>query len=115
MDLGLGLIFLPVATACVTRTIVSEEVFREVREALRGWCDRNPTLCRKKIAYLVTCDYCCSHWVALVMLLLSTWRPLDGIVGFVLSWFFVVLVANVYLGLYQIMRVTLNLKRAKLR
>lgn len=50
-------------TACVSWTIAQEEIFREVRQ----WLQQTSTGASwwiRKVAYLPTCHYCFSHWVA---------------------------------------------------
>ncbi len=103
------LLVLSIPVACVARTVVFEEVFREPRE----WCRERSRTCRRlvqrKFFYLFTCEYCFSHYVAAgfvaatgFRLLLDDWR------GYVLSFFAVVFVANLYLNLYARLRVDIQ-------
>jgi hypothetical protein len=66
-----GLFILALPIACVARTIVFEEVFREPRE----WCLHKSKTCRgvfqRKFFYLFTCEYCFSHWVTLAALFVT--------------------------------------------
>ncbi len=106
------LLILSVPVACIARTVVFEELFREPRE----FCINRSAKCRKllerKFFYLFTCEYCFSHYAALFFvwfagfrLLLADWR------GYVLAFFAVVFVANVYLNLYSRLRV--DIRQAK--
>ena len=90
----LFLLALPVAT--VAWTVTHEEIFRELRE----WCtDKSQTcgrLVQRKFFYIFTCEYCFSHWVTLVVLIVTRFRLLiDDWRGYVLAFFAVVFVANV--------------------
>ena len=100
------LLILAIPIACIARTVVFEEVFREPRE----WCQHQSqtcqTLLKRKFFYLFTCEYCFSHWVTAFFLaithfklLLPDWR------GYVISFFATVFVANAYLNLYSRLRV----------
>lgn len=110
------LLFLAIPVACIARTIVYEEVFREPRE----WCKFKSQSCnsllQRKFFYLFTCEYCFSHWVSLAFvagtqfqLLLPDWR------GYIIAFFAVVLIANVYLNLYARLRVDITREKAEIK
>jgi hypothetical protein len=99
----LALLGLPVAT--IAWTVTHEEIFREPRE----WCERrsrgSATLFGRKFFYLFTCEYCFSHWVGLLFvaltgfrLLLPDWR------GYLIGFFALVGMANIYLTFYGLLR-----------
>lgn len=103
------LFVLAIPIACVARTVVFEEVFREPRE----WCKRKSQTCnrllQKKFFYLFTCEYCFSHWVTLGTLVLTRYRLLyDDWRGFVVAFFSLVFVANSYMNLYSRLRVDIT-------
>lgn len=109
--------------ACISWTVTHEEVFKEPRE----YCIRSSkecgTLFQRKFFYLFTCEYCFSHYVTIAMLiitgfklLLPDWR------GFLISGFSLVWIANIYMSLYNLIkidikgeRVTAQLKEEKLK
>lgn len=109
--------------ACISWTVTHEEVFKEPRE----YCIRSSkecgTLFQRKFFYLFTCEYCFSHYVTIGMLiitgfklLLPDWR------GFLISGFSLVWIANIYMSLYNLIkidikgeRVTAQLKEEKLK
>ncbi len=107
-------LLLAAPVACVVWTITQEEIFKEAREVLQAIQRRYATsLWRRKLAYLPTCPYCCSHYVAAAFVLVfgfkmvaMDWR------GYIASLFTVVLIANVYLSTYNLLRVTLRRYRA---
>jgi len=104
-----GLFVLAIPIACIARTVVFEEVFREPRE----WCQHRSRSCQKllhrKFFYLFTCEYCLSHYVTFFFLLVThfkllflDWR------GYLISFFSLVFVANIYLNLYGRIRVEIT-------
>ena len=110
----LWLFVLSIPISCVAWTITHEEVFREPRE----WCQRMSKSCRsaaaRKFFYVFTCEYCFSHWIALVFLVLTRFRLLiDDWRGYVLSLFALVWVANIYMSLYGRLRVDIRSERAE--
>jgi hypothetical protein len=101
-----GLFILAIPIASVARTVVFEEVFREPRE----WCMRRSKACaslmQRKFFYLFTCEYCFSHYLTLAVLLITRFKLLyDDWRGYVVAFFSLVFVANVYLNLYGRLRV----------
>ncbi len=109
------LFILAIPIACVVRTVVFEEVFREPRE----WCKRMSESCRsvsaRKFFYLFTCEYCFSHWVTLLFLLLMPFKLLvDDWRGYVVAFFALVLVANAYLNAYARLRVDIQKSKVEI-
>jgi hypothetical protein len=103
------LLILAIPIACIARTVVFEEIFREPRE----WCHDRSQICRKlferKFFYIFTCEYCFSHYVTLGFLLLTGYRLLlDDWRGYVLAFFALVFVANSYLNLYGRLRIDMT-------
>ena len=111
--LQVALLFvLALPVACVAWTVTHEEVFRELRE----WCVvRSKTcqgVCQRKFFYLFTCEYCFSHWVAAGLLALTDYRLwLQDWRGLVLAGFSLVAVANVYMSLFEALRLRIRLNR----
>ena len=106
------LFLLAAPVACISWTITHEEVLREARE----FCQSRSQTCRaiyqRKFFYVFTCEYCLSHYVSLAVvgmsgfrLLLEDWR------GFVLAWFAVVWVANVYMSGFGRLRLEIKSER----
>ena len=110
-----GLFILGVPIACVARTVVFEEVFREPRE----YCQRMSKACRsaaaRKFFYLFTCEYCFSHWVTLVVLLVTRYHLMyDGWKGSLVAFFSLVFVANSYMNLYSRLRVDITSEKKEI-
>jgi len=108
------LFVLAIPIACVVRTVIFEEVLREPRD----FCIRHSQTCRsllqRKFFYLFTCEYCFSHYVTIAflymtkfkLLILNDWR------GYVIAFFALVFVANIYLNLYA--RLRLEIQQVKM-
>ncbi|HEX9668495.1 MAG TPA: hypothetical protein VGC93_03320 [Thermoanaerobaculia bacterium] len=91
--------------ACVAWTVTHEEVFREPRE----WCERRSQTARsllgRKFFYLLTCEYCFSHYVTILFLVVTRYRLLlDDWRGVLVAFFALVAVANVYMSAFGRLR-----------
>ena len=107
------LLVLAIPIACVAWTVTHEEIFREPRD----FCAKKSEACRKlmqrKFFYLFTCEYCFSHYVTLMFLLLTRFKLLmDDWRGYVISFFALVFVANVYMNFYSRVRVEIHVAKA---
>jgi hypothetical protein len=103
----LFLLALPIA--CASWTVTHEEVFRESRE----WCKEKSENCRplvtRKFFYLFTCEYCFSHYVAAFFLFITRFQMLyDGWRGYLISWFALVWVANIYMSFFNRLRLDIK-------
>ena len=103
------LFLLAIPIACVSWTVTHEEVFREPRE----WCRQRSQNCRRyptrKFFYLFTCEYCFSHYVALFFLLITGFQMLyAGWRGYLISWFALVWVANIYMSIFNRLRLEIK-------
>jgi len=112
--LKLAILGLPVAT--VTWTITHEEIVRDVRE----WCQHKSKTCpqwyQRKFFYLFTCEYCLSHYVSALFLLLARFQLLlPGWRGYLLAWFALVWLANLYMSLYGWLRLDIHHERLQIQ
>ncbi len=104
------LLILSIPVACVSRTVVFEEVFREPRE----WCQHKSRTCsqlwKRKFFYLFTCEYCFSHYVTIFFMALTNFKLLypEWWRGYPIAFFALVFVANSYLNLYARLRVDIT-------
>jgi hypothetical protein len=101
----LWLFILSIPIASVAWTITHEEIFREARE----YCDKRSKNCKRllerKVFYVFTCEYCLSHWITLVFVLLTGYRLLlDDWRGVLIAVLALVWVANVYMSIYGRLR-----------
>ena len=104
---------IPVAT--VAWTITHEEVFREPRDFCVRRSRSAASLLARKFFYLFTCEYCFSHYVTLFFLILTGYRfLLDDWRGYIISFFAVVWIANLYMSLYVRLRVDIRGERTEI-
>lgn len=106
------LFVLAVPIACVARTVVFEEVLREPRE----YCIEHSKTCRnifsRKFFYLFTCEYCFSHYVSLFFMFLAGYHLLfNDWRGYLIAFFALVFVANIYLNLYNRLKVDITAQK----
>ena len=109
------LVVLALPVACVAWTVTHEEIFREPRE----YCERRSESARnilaRKFFYVFTCEYCFSHYVAAGVvvitrfhLLYADWR------GYLIAWFALVWIANIYIGVFGKVRLNIRRERAEI-
>ncbi len=103
------LLLLAVPVACVSWTVTHEEVFREPREFCREKSQQPGSLPKRKFFYLFTCEYCFSHYVTALTLVLVRFPLLyAGWRGYVLAEFSLVFIANLYMGAYNRLRLDIK-------
>jgi len=105
---------LALPVAAIAWTVTHEEVFREPRD----WCARrsraSASLPARKFFFLFTCEYCFSHYVAAAALVMSRFQMLyAGWRGYVVAWFALVWIANIYMSLYGRLRLEIREERAE--
>ena len=105
------LLILAIPVACIAWTVTHEEVFREPRDFCVDQSKAGPIF-KKKFFYLFTCEYCFSHYITAAILfvtkfqlLYTDWR------GYFVSFFALVWIANIYMGLYA--RIRIDIKKEK--
>jgi hypothetical protein len=108
----LTLFLLAVPVACIAWTVTHEEVFREPREFCVEKSKNGKTLFVRKFFYLFTCEYCFSHYVTILVLILTGYKLIYGDWrGYLISGFSLVWIANVYMSLYS--RIRIDIKKEK--
>jgi hypothetical protein len=112
MGLGLQvawLLVLDIPVACISWTVTHEEVFRKPRQYCQQECVRAQSLICRKFFYLFTCEYCFSHYVPAVLLLVVHYKLLYvNWRGYLVAFFALVWVANQYMSIYN--RLPLEIK-----
>ena len=110
--LSLFLLALPIAS--ITWTITHEEVVREFRDVCLGKSTTCRRIYERKFFYLFTCEYCFSHYVTAVFLIITRFKLLyPDWRGYLIAGFALVWVANVYMSLFA--RVRLEVKRERVQ
>ena len=102
------LLLLAIPIACMSWTVTHEEVFREPREFCKDRSQKG-SLPTRKFFYLFTCEYCFSHYVTGLVLIFTRFQLLyTGWRGYVLSEFALVFIANVYMSLFNRLRLEIK-------
>jgi hypothetical protein len=109
------LIVLAIPIASISWTVTHEDVFRELRQWLIKRGESSRYLLQRKFFLVLTCEYCFSHYVTLVFLLIfrftlaySGWR------GYLVAGFSLVWLANVYMSLFGRLRLEIRHERQEI-
>src|ERR1700753_990204 len=110
------LFILAIPIACIAWTVTHEEVFREPREYCVTRSKEGKTIAIRKFFYLFTCEYCFSHYVTALMLIITGYQLLyTDWRGYLIAGFALVFVANVYMSLFALIRIDLKKISAEAR
>ena len=110
----LFLLALPIAS--VAWTVTHEEVFREPRDYCVKLSKEGNTIFKRKLFYLFTCEYCFSHYVTVVFVILTDFRLLlDNWKGYIIAGFALVWIANVYMSLFGLLRQGIVKEKAEIK
>lgn len=103
------LLLLAIPIACVSWTVTHEEVFREPRDFCKDKSQSAASLPKRKFFYLFTCEYCLSHYVTALVLVFARFQLLyAGWRGYFLAEFALVFLANVYMSLFNRLRLEIK-------
>jgi hypothetical protein len=109
------LLLLAMPVACASWTVTHEEVFREPREFCKRMSQDCKALPQRKFFYLFTCEYCFSHYVAALALLLFRFPLLyAGWRGYLVAWFALVWTANVSMSVFNLLRLDIKEENVKI-
>jgi hypothetical protein len=99
------LFVLAIPVACISWTVTHEEVFKEPRKFCELNSIKNKLFLLRKFFYMLTCEYCFSHYVTIAFLVITKfyllyadWR------GYVIAGFSTVWIANIYMSLFYLLR-----------
>jgi hypothetical protein len=109
------LFILGIPIASVAWTVTHEDLFREPRE----WCKKNSEICgrlyQRKFFYAFTCEYCFSHYVAILFLVITRFKLLYmDWRGYLIAWFSLVWIANIYMNVYAHVRLDIKRERVEI-
>ncbi|TMI74798.1 MAG: hypothetical protein E6H09_02865 [Bacteroidetes bacterium] len=106
------LFILAIPVACIAWTVTHEEIFREPREYCARCSKTSRNIFKRKFFYVFTCEYCFSHYVTILMLVITRYHLLfTDWRGYLVSGFSLVWIANLYMSLYNLIR--LDVKKEK--
>ena len=110
------LLLLAIPIACISWTITHEDLFHEPRQFCERCSHEASRLIERKFFYVFTCEYCFSHWVAVVFLLVThfklvyaDWR------GYLVSGFALVWIANQYMSIFGRLRLDIKRERVEIK
>src|SRR3954463_15294601 len=108
-----ALFIISIPVACIAWTVTHEEIFSEIK----NYCVKRSTECKniikRKFFYLFTCEYCFSHYVTALMLVITKYHLLyDDWKGYLVAGFSIVWIANIYMSIYA--RIRVNLKKERI-
>ena len=100
---------LSLVVASIAWTVTQEQIFEEPREAAKKRSETASNIFVRKFFYVWTCEYCFSHWVTIVVLLLAPFPLLiEDWRGYVLAFFALPWIANQWMSLYRRLRVEIK-------
>lgn len=107
------LLLLAIPIACIAWTVTHEEIFREPREYCVEKSKNCDSLLKRKFFYLFTCEYCFSHYVTALFLVITRYQLIfDDWRGYLVGGFALVWIANQYMSIYN--RIRLDIKSEKI-
>ena len=107
-----ALFLLAIPIASIAWTVTHEEVFREPREYCQRCSKESPSLLRRKFFYLFTCEYCFSHYVTALFLVITHYKLLyNDWRGYLIALFALVWVANLYMTFFARYKVEVKVER----
>jgi len=106
------LVILALPVAAVSWTVTHEEVFRELHEFCVNMSKNSRSLILRKFFFLFTCEYCFSHYIVIIFLIITGFKMLlPDWRGFIISGFSLVWIANVYMSIYAHLRLDIKKER----
>jgi hypothetical protein len=106
------LFILAIPIACIAWTVTHEDIFKEPREYCIKCSHKAKTIVSRKFFYLFTCEYCFSHYITAIMLVITGYKLLlDDWRGYLIGGFALVFVANVYMSLFGLIRIDIKRER----
>jgi hypothetical protein len=112
--LSLFVISIPIAS--ISWTVTHEEICREFHEFCTDRSKNSRRLSERKFFYLFTCDYCFSHYVTALFLLVTRYKLLfPGWRGYLIAGLSLVWVSNMYMSIFNRLRLELKKERVQIK
>ena len=107
------LVILALVVASIAWTFTQEEIFKEWRDFCLDKCRPDRNIVIRKFFYVWTCEYCFSHWITILVLLLTGFKLLiDDWRGYILAFFAIPWLANQLMSVYRLLRVDIKHENA---
>jgi hypothetical protein len=103
------IVILSLVVASIAWTVTQEKIFEEPREYAKRKSETAGNLFARKFFYVWTCEYCFSHWVTILVLIVTGFHIMfDDWRGYALAFFLLPWVANQWMSLYRMLRVDIK-------
>ncbi len=110
------LFLLAIPISCAAWTVTHEEIFRDFHDFCLKQSVDGKSIFKRKFFYLFTCEYCFSHYVTLFFIILTGYKLLlEDWRGYVIALFSLVFIANVYMGLFAIIRQSIKKEKVEIK
>ena len=114
LEQSYALLILSMVVASIAWTVTQEKIFEEWRKVAHHRSEDASNILVRKFFYVWTCEYCFSHWVTLLVLLMTGFQLLfNDWRGYVLAYFALPWVANQFMSLYRLLRVEVKHENLK--
>lgn len=108
-----ALFILAIPVACIAWTFTHEEIFSEIKSYCSRCSVESKNILKRKFFYLFTCEYCFSHYITVLILIITKYHLLyNDWKGYLVAGFSLVWIANIYMSIYG--RIRVNLKKEKI-
>ena len=118
MNTGLQIVYLfilAIPVACIAWTVTHEEIFKEPRNYFLRRSIRSKRLLSRKFFYVLTCEYCFSHYVTAATVIVTDYQLLyTGWKGYIIGGFSIVWIANIYMSFYGRLRLGIKKEKAEI-
>lgn len=119
MEISLQIVWLfvlAIPIACVAWTVTHEALFAELHEYCVLKSQNCKTIFKRKFFYLFTCEYCFSHYVTILFLIMTKFKLLmDDWRGYTIAGFALVWIANIYMSLFLFIRQDIKKEKAEIK
>jgi hypothetical protein len=106
------LFVLALPVACIAWTITHEELFREFHDRCEACSQSSRSLVARKFFFIFTCEFCFSHYVTFLVLMVTGYRLIwPDWRGFLVAGFSMVWIANIYMSAYARLRLDIKHER----
>ena len=111
----LALLLLALPVAAISWTVTHEELFRELHDYCVDRSEHGGSIPVRKFFYLLTCEYCFSHYVSAAVLFVTRFKLLfDDWRGYFIAWLALVWVANHLISIYGRLRLGIRSERLEI-
>lgn len=108
------LFILATPIASIAWSVTHEELFKELQEHCKKQCKTGRNIIRCKFFYMLTCEYCFSHYITVLFLMISKFHMLfNDWRGYLIAGFALVWIANIYMNIFALLRINLKKDRVE--